>query len=238
MSFPNAPRANITEGQSLLGGFKLASPWKQWFNKLQAIIQSLLASGPPTGRPTINLWDGQRFYNTFSQRLETWNGAAWVAAVPSRGGVFHDSTDQTAAVINTPYVIAIGATDLSAGISVVGGNKLTFAVPGSYKISYHIRLSNSDAVTSNPQQTNIWLRYNGTDMANTRINCSALPNLDTTSGHTIVSGFSYVGIAAGNDYVQLVWYTANTNIAIRSLAAGTTPDRPAAPGVYILVEAV
>ena len=64
----------------------MQTPWAQWFSQLQPILQSVVASGPTSGRPTQNLYIGYPYFDTTIDQMIYWNGVIWVTYAPSTTG--------------------------------------------------------------------------------------------------------------------------------------------------------
>ena len=65
---------------------RVQTPWAQWFSQLQPILQSVVASGPTSGRPTQNLFIGYPYFDTTIDQMVYWNGVIWVTYAPSTTG--------------------------------------------------------------------------------------------------------------------------------------------------------
>jgi len=65
---------------------RVQTPWVQWFSQLQPILQSVVASGPTSGRPTQNLYIGYPYFDTTIDQMVYWNGVIWVTYAPSTTG--------------------------------------------------------------------------------------------------------------------------------------------------------
>lgn len=65
---------------------RVQTPWAQWFSQLQPILQSVVASGPTSGRPTQNLYIGYPYFDTTIDQMIYWNGVIWVTYAPSTTG--------------------------------------------------------------------------------------------------------------------------------------------------------
>ena len=66
---------------------RVQTPWAQWFSQLQPILQSVVASGPTSGRPTQNLYIGYPYFDTTIDQMVYWNGVIWVTYAPSTTGI-------------------------------------------------------------------------------------------------------------------------------------------------------
>ena len=65
---------------------RVQTPWAQWFSQLQPILQSVVDSGPTSGRPTQNLFIGYPYFDTTIDQMVYWNGVIWVTYAPSTTG--------------------------------------------------------------------------------------------------------------------------------------------------------
>jgi hypothetical protein len=150
-------------------------------------------------------------------------------------GSFYDITaTQTATSQTTAYVVNIGETTEANGVSIVSGNRITFAYAGTYEIEFSIQFHNVDNQGSD---VNVWFRKNGADIADSNSRFT-IPSKSNNNGYLIAVTPYLVTVAAG-DYVQIVWSAEdNTTTKIETLAAGTTPTVPRTPGVIVLVNPV
>ena len=91
-----------------------------------------------------------------------------------------------------------------------------------------MQLQNLDTA---PQDIDVWLRKNGTDVANTnsRFGMAARKN-PSDPFHVIAALNLFIDLQA-NDYIELVWCTTNIAANIKGYVAGTSPTRPAIPSV-------
>lgn len=150
-------------------------------------------------------------------------------------GAFYDGTDQTIASATTAYAVAIGSTYETRNVSIVDGSKITFAQAGTYSLTYSLQLHNTDNNTA--QTARVWLRKNGSDYAN------SASSYDVHGAHGGLDGVAVatntiIATAAAGDYVQIMWSASSTAVSIQHTAAGTSPTRPATPGVILSVDQV
>jgi hypothetical protein len=163
-----------------------------------------------------------------------WTGAPGTGGSIGYWGSFWDTTDQTAALPNTPYSITLNNTDPeSSGVSVVSGSRVTFGATGVYSLTFSIQFRNSD---SQIHDVNVWLRKNNSG------SIGDLPDSDTklsvTAKHGGVDGFqlmtvNFVYKLLAGDFIELIWSTTDTHVTIDSSPAGTTPISPSIPGVIL-----
>ncbi len=146
------------------------------------------------------------------------------------------NSDQTAASVANAYAVTYSTTDFPDGISVVSNSRITFAQPGIYNIVYSIQFKN----TNNDLETiDVWLRQNGTDVANTNTRF-AIPARKSTGDPSYLVALTpiMVDITTANHYVEIMWRVSNTAVTIEQLPAvtaspGVTPAIPATPSVIL-----
>jgi hypothetical protein len=144
--------------------------------------------------------------------------------------------DQTAASVANAYAITLNVNDFPDGISIVSNSRITFADSGIYNIVYSIQFKN----TNNDLETiDVWLRKNGTDIANSNTRF-AIPARKSTGDPSFLVAVTpiMVDITADNQYVELMWRVSNTAVSIEHLPAvtaspGVTPAIPATPSVIV-----
>lgn len=141
-------------------------------------------------------------------------------------GAFHDNTDQVAANTTTAYPVMFSNTDISNGVTLASGSRLTVAVDGIWNVQFSLQIKN---VSNDGQDFEIWFRKNGTniDNSNSRFHISARKSTGDPS-HIIASLNFFVSLVAG-DYVEIVGKVSSTDVSLEHFAAGTSPTRPATP---------
>ena len=146
-------------------------------------------------------------------------------------GSFYDTTNQTAASTTSSYVISIGNTDPnSSGVSIVSGNRITFANAGVYNLQYSIQFQNT-ATTGN-DNVDVWIRVNGSDVTQSN-SIYWIPYRQAGVNGELIAAINYVLKLNAGDYIQLLWAVSNTTISIASFASQTSPTVPATPGVIV-----
>jgi hypothetical protein len=144
--------------------------------------------------------------------------------------------DQTAASVANAYAVTLNINEFPAGISIVSNSRITFAKKGIYNITYSIQLKNTD---NSAHDVDIWLRKNGTDIANSnsRFSLTARKSSGDPS-HLIAVTPIMVDITADNQYIEIMWRVSNTAVSIEHFPAvaanpGVTPAIPATPSVIV-----
>lgn len=146
------------------------------------------------------------------------------------------TSSQTAASVANAYAVTLNVSDFPDGISIASSSHIVFAQTGIYNITYSIQLKN----TNNDLETvDIWLRKNGTDIANSNTRF-AIPARKSTGDPSYLVAVTpiMVDITAANQYVELMWRVSNTAVTIEQIPAvtanpGVTPAIPATPSVII-----
>lgn len=149
---------------------------------------------------------------------------------------FSSDQDQTAASVADAYAFTLNTNDFPASISIVSNSRITFAKEGIYNVAYSIQLKNTD---NTAHDVDIWLRKNGTDIANSnsRFSLTARKSSGNPS-HLIATTPIMVDITAINQYVEIMWRVSNTAISVEHFPAvaasgGVTPAIPATPSIIV-----
>jgi hypothetical protein len=139
-------------------------------------------------------------------------------------GSFWDTTDQTAAAINTAYAITLNTADpANIGVSVVSGSRVTFANTGVFSLTFSLQLTNTSTANGGLQ---VWLRKNGTNLADTNSHFD-VPDKQGSSFSSEILTLNFVLSLSAGDYIQVIWQTNNTNVSLETLAAsGNYPQTP------------
>jgi len=138
-------------------------------------------------------------------------------------GAFSDITNQTAAVVNTGYPMLLGVTDLSNGVTVVSGSRVTIANTGIYNIQWSAQFRNP---TANIHDVTIWLRKNGVDVPGSSGIVAVTAKHGGFDGHVLPS-WNFLLDAVAGDYYEFVWSTDNTSVYISFNPAGNPPPSTA-----------
>ena len=143
-------------------------------------------------------------------------------------GSFYDTADQTNLLpVNK---VRLNTTDLSNGVSIVSNSRITIAKAGIYNIAFSMQLNKSD---SGVDKFQLWLCKNGQNVANTNTEV-------TLSGNNAkaVAAWNFFVSSQPGDYFELCWYSADSDVFIDYIAAGTNPTRPAIPSVILTVNQI
>jgi hypothetical protein len=174
----------------------------------------------------VKIWDAATLYVTREWYRFFYNVFVLLGSGSLRYGTFFDTTDQTAAAINTGYPITFNNTDLSAGVYLgTPTSRIYVDRPGAYNFQFSLQISSTNGSTKNVY---IWARINGTDVANsaTRVTLKG-------SNEEYVAAWNFVLKMNTADYFELMWATSNTNVQL--LADPATAFCPAIPSVIMTV---
>jgi hypothetical protein len=146
------------------------------------------------------------------------------------------NTDQAAAALDVAYAITYDTTDFPDGITVTSGSRITFAESGVYVITYSIQFENDNNST---ETVDIWLRYEGTDIAGTNSRFSLPPRKSLGVPSTLIAVTPItVDIENDGDYIEIMWHPSDLGVTIEHYNAvtaspGVTPAIPATPSVIV-----
>ena len=129
------------------------------------------------------------------------------------------------------YVVSASQTVASTTITGTCKSKIIADKAGVYNVQFSVQFVNTGAQI---HDTDIWMRKNGTDVADSNSQFSIPNQHGGVDGHLIAALNLFIDMAA-NDYVELMWHTADTATTIEFIAAQTGPVRPATPSVIVTV---
>jgi hypothetical protein len=155
---------------------------------------------------------GMLYVATDTGTVYFYTGTGWSSALVFRQfGAWQDTTDQTAAAINTGYAMTFNTTDVTDGVTLVSSSRITVPMAGVYNLQWSGQFVNTD---SSIQDVDIWLKKNGTDIAGTNGRVSVPNRHGSIDGH-ILPAWNYFLNLNANDYVQLYWSTTNTAVSLQ-----------------------
>ena len=144
------------------------------------------------------------------------------AAAMLRRAAFANSAAQTAAA-NTATAVTFNVTTFTNGVGLVSSSQVSPGQAGDYLVNFRAAFAKS---TGGDAPAWLWLRKNGTDVANTAVYVS----VKGTNAETTVSLNLLVRLAQ-TDYVQVMWATSDVNVTMPATAA--TAFSPAGPSALL-----
>ena len=146
--------------------------------------------------------------------------------ISPRYGSFYDTTDQTAAVINTAYAMTFNATDITYGVTRgTPTSRIYVDRSNIYNIQFSAQFINTGG---GAHRVWVWLRKNGTDVTNS----ATVVRIQGNNSEDVAAWNFLLQMNAG-DYFELMWEVDNTNISLHADAA--TAVHPAVPSVILTV---
>ena len=143
-----------------------------------------------------------------------------------RYGSFCDTTDQTAAIINTAYAMTFNTTEISNGVYL--GTPASRVYVDTHNV-YNIQFSAQFINTAGGAHTVwIWLRKNGTDVANTATALRLQGN-----NYETVAAWNFLLEMNSGDYFELMWEVSDLAIELYHDVASAV--HPAIPSVILTV---
>lgn len=144
-------------------------------------------------------------------------------------GAFSDTTTQTIVSANAAYAMTFNTTDEANGVTVGSPtSRLVVAEQGVYNVQFSAQL---DKAAGGAATVHIWLRKNGTNVANT----ASKVVIQGTAAET-VAAWNFVIQLEPTNYVELMWSSDDTDVVL--LAASATSVWPAIPSVICTVTQV
>ena len=146
--------------------------------------------------------------------------------IAPRYGSFYDTTDQTAAVINTAYAFAYNTTDLSFGVTIGSPTSRVYVDRANiYNIQFSAQFINT---AGGAHRVWVWLRKNGTDIAQS----ATVIRIQGNNTENVAAWNFLLQMNAG-DYFELMWEVDNTNVSLHADPA--TAVHPAVPSIILTV---
>jgi hypothetical protein len=146
--------------------------------------------------------------------------------ISPRYGSFYDTTDQTAAVINTAYPMTFNTTDLSFGVTRGSPTSRIFVDRANvYNIQFSAQFINTGG---GAHRVWIWLRKNGTNVPDS----ATVVRIEGNNTEDVAAWNFLLQMNAG-DYFELMWEVDNTGISL--FADPATAVHPAIPSIILSV---
>ena len=143
-------------------------------------------------------------------------------------GSFYDTTTQTNPIANIARSMSFNTTDITNGVSISGSTSpfntyVKTENPGVYNIQFSAQVDKTDSGTD---EIVIWLRKNGIDLTDTATTITLSGNNDKQ-----VAAWNWFVNSAANDYYQIIWYSADTDLRLLAETAGG--GHPGIPSVIL-----
>jgi hypothetical protein len=147
-------------------------------------------------------------------------------------GAWSDSTDQTGS-LTAGTAITYNTQDISDGVTLVDNSKLTVPNTGIYDVQFSAQFKN---VSNSQQIVTIWVKVNGTDVANSATNVTIPARKSAGIFGYQVAAWNFFFQLNSADYVQLYWLPESLDVTLEALPS--TALHPAIPSMLITVQQV
>jgi hypothetical protein len=149
-------------------------------------------------------------------------------------GSFYDTGSVLAASATAVYSMSLSTTDISNGVFVSASSgdrtRVKFTNAGTYNLQFSSQFSNSDNAN---QDVVIWVRKNGSDIADSSGVATVPPFKAGSNGQTIAAWNYYLSLSAG-DFIQMCWHVEQANIiTLETIPAGVGPTHPRTPSTIL-----
>jgi len=137
-------------------------------------------------------------------------------------GAFCSTASQTNPTASISRSMQLETTEIAEGVSVISGSRITVAHPGVYNLQFSAQLEK----TNNGADTvYIWFKKNGTNIPRSN---TAVDVLKQAGGSgKFVAAWNYVDNLAINDYIEIIWQSADVNMQLAAdPASGNFPMIP------------
>jgi hypothetical protein len=149
-------------------------------------------------------------------------------------GSFSDTTNQTASA-NTPTAITFNTTGVTRNTTVgTPTSRIVFNAEGLTTVTASLQFTNA---TATEDAVYVWLRKNGANTANTSSTVTVPKKVGAVDGAALLTVNFFENYAAG-DYLELYWLTVGGSAKLTTIAATTSPAKPASPSVVLTVSQI
>jgi hypothetical protein len=151
-----------------------------------------------------------------------------IGNIPS--GSFYEASTQTTTA-NTPTAMLISQAVYLNNVALSGTTGMQVNDAGYYNVQFSAQVYRTTGSSS--QHIDIWLRVNGTDVANSnsRVNIN-----DHLIYH--VAAWNWFVSLGDSDTVEIIWATTDTRIELRSEVANLTIPHPETPSVIATINRI
>lgn len=147
-------------------------------------------------------------------------------AVRTAYGWFSDTTDQTAAAINTAYAMTFNTSGERRDVRIGSpASRIFVDRRGIYNIQFSAQFVNAGG---SAHRVWVWLRVNGTDVPNS----STVIRMQGNNTEQ-VAAWNFVQRFNAGDYFELMWEVSDTGISL--FADPATAVHPAIPSILLSV---
>jgi hypothetical protein len=129
-------------------------------------------------------------------------------------GAFCSTGSQTNPVANISRSMQLETTELSNGVSIVSGSRITVANTGVYNLQFSAQLEKSN---NGADTVYIWFKKNGANVPRSNTSVDVLKQAGGSG--RFVAAWNYVDTFNAGDYIEIIWQSADTNMQLAFDAA-------------------
>ena len=137
------------------------------------------------------------------------------------------------------YTVSVSQTVTSRALTGAMATKLTVTSAGIYNLQFSAQFINTDTAA---HDIDIWFRKNATTPTGAGIaNSNSVFTIHSSHGGIdgrLIAGLNYMIQLAAADFLEIMWHGDDLGISIATIAAGSTPTTPQAPGVIATLQFV
>lgn len=127
------------------------------------------------------------------------------------------------------YTVGVSQLVASTTLTGVTSTKLTYEYEGVYNIQFSLQVVNTDTQI---HDIDVWIRQNGVDLDFSN-SVFSVPNSHGGVPGRLIAALNVIVEVAAGDYIEIMWHVSNPAVSIQTIPAGTSPTRPASPGVIL-----
>ena len=152
-----------------------------------------------------------------------------IRAYDNAYGAWSDSTDQTGS-ISAGTAVTYNTQDVSDGVTLVSNSQITVPNTGKYNLQFSFQFKN---VENAQQEVVVWLRVNGSDLANSATIYTVPARKNASIFGYNVAALTFLLDLNANDYVEAYWLPSIATLTIENLPASLSPAYPAIPSAIV-----
>ena len=145
--------------------------------------------------------------------------------LPRLFGAFSSTQTQTNTGVSGINLTTVNTVDIPDGFTVVSGHQFTAQASGVYNFQFSAQVNTKSA---NVKNIEFYFRKNGVDIPNSNTDLAIAGGQKNS-----VAAWNIYSPLASGDYLQLVWYSDDTDMQLVALSGRVNPTRPDIPSVIV-----
>ena len=148
-------------------------------------------------------------------------------------GAFYDGGTQPLLAVDTPQVMSANTTTHSSGVVLSASTRFVVLNTGTYNFQFSAQLNKT---SSNTDEVAIWFRKNGVDIPYSNTEMQVAKQGSTGK---LVASWNYVDVLNANEYLEIVWASADITYELLYEPVQTVPyAKPATPSIIVTLTQV